>query len=120
MNDPVNENAQQDSAPPLSPRSLEFWRNIVGMAILFAALPPYISVYAWSHHFMFSLEAFLGTLVAKMLAAIFPAGVLTLLGLLFFTDRVKGRHWDLFVMIAWFCGFLGVFLIWYGKSEGQF
>lgn len=117
MTNPEQNLTPQDSTLPFSPRSLEFWRHIVGMAILLAVLPPYISAYNWSHYSMSALEEFLGTLVAKILFAIFPAGVLTLLGLLFFTDRVKGRHWDLFVMIAWFCGFLGVFLLWYGKSE---
>lgn len=98
------------TAPDLSPKSIVFWRYVVGLIIALTILPPYQTG---------GLSGFLGGVAAKITAAFVPTFLIITLGLLFVTEAVKPRAWRLLVVMAWIFGLLGSFLIWYGKKSSE-
>jgi hypothetical protein len=76
----------------LSPRSIIFWRHIVGIIIILLAQHPRLFE---------TMATFLGLWAGSLVIALGGAGLITCLAYLFITSRVKERAWRLFVLLAW-------------------
>jgi hypothetical protein len=87
----------------LSPRSIVFWRHVVGITAVLMAQHPRL----YENGMMF-LGLWLGTVAIT----VGGAGLVTALGYLFCTTQTKGRTWRLFVVVAWSIAILTLFGEW--------
>jgi hypothetical protein len=95
--------AQEPKHAVMSPRSMAFWRHIVGIAIVLLAQHP--RLYG-------NGIVFFGLWSGTVAIALVGAGVVTGLLHLFFTARTKGKAWRIFVAIAWVFALLQLFGEW--------
>lgn len=76
----------------LSPRSIVFWRHVVGITVVLMAQHPRL----YETGMMF-----LGLWLSTVAIALGGAALVTGLAYLFFTAKTKGRAWRLFIVVAW-------------------
>lgn len=88
----------------LSPRSIVFWRHVVGIIVILMAQHPRLYENAM---------VFLGVWLGTVVIALGGAGLITALAHLFFTVQTKGRVWRLFVVMAWGIAIFQLFGEWF-------
>lgn len=84
---------QEDLSNNLNIKSMQFWRHIVGAAIIAFISPPYID--------FANVESFFGFNFGKIFLTLTLAGFFTFLGWLFLTDVFKKKVWNFFVGSMW-------------------
>ncbi|CAG1002646.1 hypothetical protein MTYP_03024 [Methylophilaceae bacterium] len=87
----------------LTPRSMVFWRHIIGIAIILLIQHPRL----YGNGMMF-----LGLWSGTVAIAFIGAGLIVGLGCLFLTTKTKGKAWRIFVVIAWCFAILQLFGEW--------
>ena len=91
----------------LSPRSIVFWRHIVGIVIVLLVQHPRL----YGNGMMF-----LGLWSGTVVIALGTAGFITGLAYLFFTTQTKRKAWRMFIAVAWGVAILQLFGEWFLPS----
>ncbi len=94
-------------ASQMSPKSVVFWRHVIGVLIALVFLPPY----QWGLP-----SEFLGGVMAKAIVTFGCAGAIATLGILFLTNTVRPKAWFIFIVCAWTFAFIGSAVMWYGQE----
>lgn len=88
----------------LSPRSIVFWRHVVGITVVLMAQHPRL----YETGMMF-----LGLSLGTVAIAVGGAALVTALAYLFFTAQTKRKAWRLFVLMAWAIAIFQLFGEWF-------